>query len=344
MELNNKNNINPTWPPALDEALRKGLKPVVPAPMAGYTDAIYRGILRENGARYLTYPLLSAHAALCRKPETYRILNEIKTEGDLIVQIFAGDPEKIEEAAKVVADHGAVGIDFNLGCAVRKIAKSGGGAILLKDIPLARQCLEALRRAVNLPLSIKTRIGYAETDRQSGLEVLKIACDLGFSHAVIHGRTFKQGFKGNADWEFIAKFKETASIPVIGNGDVIDYKSCSGMFDKTRVAGVMIGRAMIGNPYIIADCQRYISEDEIPPVRTGRTLLYAALRHYRLAVEAYGPQRGNSEMRKHLAKYVHGVRGATALRIRLNATDDHAEVIGLLEEAAALQPTVGEGN
>lgn len=331
------------WPPTLGEALRLGLRPVVAAPMAGYTDAIYRGILREHGARYLTYPLLSAHATLANKPETRKILGEIEDEGDLIVQLFAGDPEKIEQAARVIAGKGAVGIDFNLGCAVKKIARSGGGAVLLKDIPLAKRCLESLRRAVELPLSLKTRIGYGENDRTSSLEILKIAGDLGFSHATIHGRTFRQGFKDNADWEFIARFKSEASIPVIGNGDVTDYKSCAGMFGETGVDGVMIGRAIIGNPFVVGDCQNFITTGEIPPPRVGKALLFEALEHYRRCMEAHGPDRGNKEMRKFLAKYVQGIRGATALRIKLNATDDHLEVIRLLEEAIRLQPAVGEG-
>jgi tRNA-dihydrouridine synthase B len=332
---------NVSWPATVAEALRSGLRPVIPAPLAGYTDAVYRGILRGHGARYLTYPLLSAHAALANKPETRRILAEIKTEGDLTVQLFAGDPDKISEAAKVIADSGAAGIDFNLGCAVKKIARSGGGAVLLNDLPRARECLQALRDAVDLPLSVKTRIGYGMNDRRSSLEILKIIEDLGFSHATIHGRTFKQRFSGKADWEFIARFKEKASIPIIGNGDVTDYKSCSAMFERTGVDGVMIGRAIIGNPYIINDCYEFISRGTIPPPRTGRILLNAALAHYRASIEAHGPDRGNKEMRKFLAKYVHGIRGATALRIRLNSTDNPDEVIKLLEEAASLQPAVG---
>jgi len=317
------------------------LKPVIPAPLAGYTDAIYRGILREHGAAHLTYPLLSAHAALANKPETRKILSDIETEGDLIVQLFGGFPETIEQAAKVVADMGAVGIDFNLGCSVKKIARSGGGAILLSDIPRARECLEALKKAVDLPLSVKTRIGYGISDRKSSLEILKIVQDLGYSHATIHGRTFKQGFGGKADWEFIAEYKAAASIPIIGNGDVTDYMSCRDMFDRTGVNGVMIGRAIIGNPFIVNDCREYIQNNVIPPPRIGRTLLNAGLYHYRHVIEKHGPVRGNKEMRKFLAKYIHGIRGATALRIRINSTDNAEEVIHILEEAVSLQPAVG---
>ena len=339
MEAKERKNVE--WPPTLSEALKQGFKPVVPAPLAGYTDAIYRRILREHNARYLTYPLLSAHAALANKPETRKILDAIEAEGDLIVQLFGGDPKTIREAAKVVADRGAAGIDFNLGCSVKKIARSGGGAILLKDIPRATECLKALRDAVGLPLSIKTRIGYGLSDKSSGLEILKIIEDSGFNHATIHGRVFKQGFGDKADWEFIAQFKESASIPVIGNGDVNDYETCREMFDQTGVDGVMIGRAIIGNPFVINDCQEFIEQGNIPSPRTGRTLLEAGLSHYRTALSEHGPERGNKEMRKFLGKYIHGIRGATALRIKINSTDDPEEVIRLLEEAVTLQPAVG---
>jgi tRNA-dihydrouridine synthase B len=339
-KMKNEERKDKTWPDNLSDALKSGLRPVIPAPLAGYTDSIYRRILREHGARYLTYPLLSAHAVLANRVETNRILTEIEAEDDLIVQLFGGDPASISKAAKVIEDHGAVAIDFNLGCSVKKIAKSGGGAVLLNDIPRAKECLTSLRDAVKLPLSVKTRIGY-EKDSKSSLEILTIIEGLGFSHATIHGRTFKQGFGGTADLEFIREFKEAASIPIIGNGDVTDHKTCEKMFEKTGVDGVMIGRALIGNPFMVADCQRYISTGEIPPPRLGRELLEAALYHYRAVIDAEGPDRGNKEMRKILAKYIHGIRGATALRIKVNKAENPAEVIRLIEEAASLQPTVG---
>ncbi len=309
--------------------------------MAGYTDAIYRRILREHGARYLTYPLLSAHAVLSNKAESRRILTEIEEEDDLIVQLFGGEAESIGEAAKVIEARGAAGIDFNLGCSVKKIAKSGGGAVLLGDIPRAKECLAALKYSVTIPLSVKTRIGYDIDDRHSSLEILKIIEELGFSHATIHGRTFKQAFGGDADWEFIREFKRAASMPVIGNGDIVDHNKCAEMFERTGVDGVMIGRGIVGNPFLVSDCQHYILNGTIPPPRMGRDLLEAALYHYRAVIEAHGRERGVKEMRKFLAKYIHGIRGATALRIKVNKSENPDEVIRLIEEAASLQPKVG---
>jgi tRNA-dihydrouridine synthase B len=307
-------------------------KPVCAGPLAGWTDSAYRPILSRCGTRHLWIPFVSSHAVVdAKSPNRDPYLREVIAEGGH-VQIFGADPEINAKAAKIVESCGAQTIDFNLGCSVKKVQKGGGGSVLLKNIDLLTQNLVAIKNAVSIPVSMKTRIGYHAKDDTSGLEACRRAADIGYSWVTLHGRTAKQEFGGSANWDVIASLVDELSIPVIGNGDVTTPEDAARMFEQTGCAGVMIGRAIMGDPWLIGDCENYLANREPRPHRTREEVVEIMLDQQARTLEKFDDVRRVWEFRKHIARYLRGFAMASKLRYALVRSNDPDEVRRMLTE------------
>jgi tRNA-dihydrouridine synthase B len=312
-------------------------KPVCAAPLAGWTDDAYREILRRCGARHLWIPFVSSHAvARGDSEERDRYVDEVSRERGH-VQIFGADPEVCATAARILADAGARSIDLNCGCSVPKVRKGGGGSVLLRDLDLLAAILKAIIDAVDIPVSLKTRIGYLRDDTL-GLDACRIAADLGCSWVTLHGRTAKQGFEGEAKWEPIAELASELSVPVIGNGDILTPDDARRMFDQTGCAGVMIGRGLMGDPWLVDDCERFLRDGTQRPDRTRAELVEIMLVHQRRSLDFHPDKRGVWEFRKHIARYLRGFPQAARLRAVLVRLDDPAVVTDLLRQLGEGRP------
>ncbi len=322
----------------LECLLDPGEKPVCAAPLAGWTDAPYRKILRQFNVRHMWIPFVSTHAvASTKSPNRDGYVRQVLEEGGH-VQIFGNNPRICRKAAGILEGAGAASIDFNCGCSVRKVHKGGGGSLLLKDLDLLEENLKAILDAVSIPVSLKTRIGFHLKDDKSGIEACRRAQDLGCAWVTLHGRYARQGFDGTADWDWIARLVDELSIPVIGNGDVAEPSDVKRMFDETGCAGVMVGRAILGDPWMIGDCRRYLEDGTSRPSRTRDEIVDVMLEHQRLILEGWPPPKGVWEFRKHVAKYLRGFAQASILRNMIVRCDDSEEVERMLREFGEGRP------
>jgi len=313
-------------------------KPVCAAPLAGWTDAPYRAILRRHGTRHLWIPFVSTHAvASIKSPNHDQYVREVMSEGGH-VQVFGNDPSVTAKAAKVLEDAGAGSIDLNSGCSVRKVHKGGGGSLLLKDLDLLAANLKAIIDNVSIPVSLKTRIGFYSGQDRSGIEACRIAQDLGCVWVTLHGRFAKQGFEGEADWDAIAGLVDELSIPVIGNGDVGTPGDVKRMFEQTKCAGVMVGRAIMGDPWLVGDCENYLESRTNRPERTRADVVSVMLDHQWELLENFTRQKAVWEFRKHIAKYLRGFAQASILRHALVRMDDPDHVTSALREFGEGKP------
>lgn len=313
-------------------------RPVCAAPLAGWTDAPYRPVLKMHGTRHVWIPFVSSHAVVSRRsPNKDAYVREVvKEKGH--VQIFGADPEINGTAAKILEDSGAETIDFNCGCSVRKVHKGGGGSALLKDPDLLVENLKAILDSVKIPVSLKTRIGFLKDDK-SGLEACRRAADLGCSWVTLHARTARQKFEGNADLEAIQRLVEELPIPVIGNGDISKPEDAKRMFDETGCAGVMVGRAIMGDPWLIGDTEKFLLDGTPRPGRTRRDVVEVLLVHQKNLLDHYGDdKRGIWEFRRHVAKYIRGFALASVFRNRVVREDDPGEVTRMLVEFGEGRP------
>lgn len=302
---------------------QKVKKPIkVLAPMAGYTDSAFRSICRENGADVVITDLISADAIFHKaknwyqdekgewqnkkgKDETLEMLKFYDDERPIAIQLFGKFPEKFAFAAEWITKNlKPDGIDINMGCPARKVVGSDHGAALLKNCALATEIIEAIKSNTDLPVSVKTRLGW-ENDE----EILEFAPELvkaGIDALIIHGRTYKDGFKGIARWENIYKVKELFGdrITVIGNGDIVSFENLRLKIENcpTQLDGYAIGRATFGRPWIFG--KESISKEELQKL---------VLKHAKLALERKG-EFGLVEFRKHLLAYLKGNSHATELR------------------------------
>jgi nifR3 family TIM-barrel protein len=315
-------------------------RPVLAAPLAGWTDAPFRKVLRLCGAKHIWIPFVSSHALTSGPAERDPFLPEIREER-CHVQIFGSDPARNAEAARIVEDAGALSIDFNCGCSVKKVHKGGGGSALLKDIDLLARNLEAIVKAVSIPVSLKTRVGFNKENDYSGVDACRHAAALGCSWVTLHGRTAKQGFDGPADWSFIGQLAQDLPIPVVGNGDISTPADAERMFTETGCAGVMIGRAMMGDPWIVADTENYLSSLIPRPHRTRKEIVEVMLLHQQALLDFCGPRKGVLDFRKHMVRYLRGFAQASQLRRMLVLLGDAEEVRHVLEEFGEGRPPAG---
>ena len=244
-----------------------GKRPVMLAPMEDVTDRSFRLICKEQGASMVYTEFVSADALIRDIPATTRKLAIDVGERPTAIQIYGRDVEPMVEAAKIVQSANPDIIDINFGCPVKKVAGKGAGAGMLRDIPKMLEITRAVVKAVNLPVTVKTRLGW---DHESKIIVTlaEQLQDCGISALTVHGRTRSQMYTGSADWEMISKVKENPrfTIPLIGNGDITTPELARDAFDKYGVDGVMVGRASIGAPWIFREIRQFIDDTDVSPI------------------------------------------------------------------------------
>ncbi len=303
--------------------------------MAGYTDSSFRAICRRMGADFVVTELVSADGIIQSYKageslsRSFELMGFSEAERPVFVQLFGGEPKKLEEAAKIVANEmHPDGLDINMGCPAHKVVCNGYGCALLKNPSLAGNIVVAANRGSGLPVTVKTRIGWSD-DTLIDQFAVAIA-EAGASALALHGRTYEQGFSGIADWEPIYRVKQLISIPVLGNGDI---RSGSDAVEKLRnLDGVLIGRASVGNPWIFAEVQHALGN------RTGYsgevdwdTKLGLLLEHSMTKFREKG-ERGLVEMRKFIPAYLKGLPGASELRAATNTVSSLDNIHHIIEQ------------
>jgi nifR3 family TIM-barrel protein len=228
------------------------LNPFVLAPMAGITDSAFRSFMKEMGAGIVVSELVSATGIKYDSKRTFELLDFAEDQRPVGLQLFGESPEDMAFAAQIVEQRGADFVDLNFGCPVPKVVKKGGGAAILKDLLALRDMLRAVVGAVKIPVTIKIRTGWDESTRNAE-EVLQVAYDEGVYWVSIHGRTRAQGYEGQADWEYMAKVKQGAKLPVLGNGDILTADQACARLLMGPFDGVLIGRGALKNPYIFQE-------------------------------------------------------------------------------------------
>lgn len=307
--------------------------PLVLAPMAGVTNHAFRVMCkRAGGCGLVSTEMFSAYAIKFRDPGTDSMIDWSDEERPVSVQVFGGDPEVVAIGARALQEAGADIVDVNFGCPVPKVAKSGSGAVLLKDLGLAREILIAARGAVSVPLTIKARIGWGADDVKV-IDLARMAEICGIDAITVHGRTAAQGYSQPADWSIIAEAKRSVGIPVIANGDIATPEDAARAFEVTGCDALMVGRAALGDPWVFNRIGHYLKTGEKLPEATVADRLEAAKEHAALLRELLGEKRAAREMRGHLVFYIKGMPGAPALRNRLMTTRSVDEIGDVLDEA-----------
>ena len=307
--------------------------------MAGVTDASYRQLIKRLAPETVVYTeFLSTDAIHYGGRKTMQMLSfDAELERPFVVQVFGKDPEHFLSAAKVIEELGADGIDINMGCPAAKVVSSCHGSALIRNPDLAARLVEATVKAVKIPVSVKTRLGWETIDTL--IPFCKRLVDAGAQALAIHGRRYHDKFSGKANWEPIYELKRQVSVPVIGNGDIA---SAADALEKIQnLDGVMVGRGTFGNPWVmrdICDALRARKTDPTAAIRSPSVLSLSfeqkipmILEHCDLAVKTKGETRGMLEMRRHLASYVKGFDGAADLRSKLVRVETLQQVTEILK-------------
>ncbi len=299
--------------------LKKGF--IALAPMAGITDSPFREVCRSYGADVVFTEFVHVRGVAARNEKTLKLLNYKDEERPVIAQIFGKEPEYFHKAAKVIEELGFDGVDINMGCPARKVKEHGSGSALLKDLNLAKEIVIATKEAVSLPVSVKTRLG---TNEYEGLAFTQGLVEAGADLLTIHGRTVGQQFGGIADLDAIADIAKSVNIPVIGNGDVVDYSSYRKMME-TGCFGVMIGRGAYGNPWIFKSIKD--RKDYAPSIEE----LKKEILHHASLVENF-LDGDFLPFRKHLAWYVKGLQNARSIRAELVQINNYSDILKIIEK------------
>ena len=298
-------------------------------PMAGVTDLPFRLLCREQGAGLLCMEMVSAKAIYYNNRNTESLLEIHPDERPVSLQLFGSDPKIMSEMAKRIEERPFAILDVNMGCPVPKVVKNGEGSALMKNPKLVYEIVSALVKAIDKPVTVKIRKGF-DDDHVNAVEIAKIIEEAGAAAVAVHGRTREQYYSGKADWNIIRQVKEAVSIPVIGNGDVTSPQKADELVRQTGCDGVMIARGAQGNPWIFSELTQWEETGELPLRPDKDEIRKMMLRHARLQLEYKGEFSGILEMRKHVAWYTKGLKGAARLREKVNAVESLEELENLL--------------
>lgn len=294
--------------------------------MAGYTDKSYRTLCFAQGCELAFTEMVSAKGLLYDSRRTRALIDKGEQEGLLGVQLFGKEPAVMEEAARRLC--GELGdtialLDINCGCPAKKIAGNGEGSALMLDLPLAYEIISAVVRGSSVPVTVKFRKGYDE-EHCNAAAFARVAEEAGAAALTIHGRTRTQQYSGLSDRNCLREVRQAVSIPVVGNGDVVDGASALSTIEETGVSALMIGRGSLGNPWVFREVRCALEGlPYTPPTRQG--ICQMALEHMKL-VQEDKPERGLLELRKLIPLYFRSERGASKLRIRLQSAKSFAEL------------------
>ncbi|MBO1299053.1 MULTISPECIES: tRNA dihydrouridine synthase DusB [unclassified Enterococcus] len=305
---------------------------VVVAPMAGITNAAFRVTVKEFGAGMVVCEMISDQGIHFRNKKTLEMLHIDETEHPLSLQIFGGNKDTLVEAAQFVEKHTTADIiDINMGCPVNKIIKAEAGAKWLLDPDKVYEMVHAVASAVDVPVTVKMRIGWDE-EHVFAVENALAAQAAGAGAVAMHGRTRVQMYEGKANWEVLKEVKKQLTIPFMGNGDVKTPEDAKRMLEYVGADGVMIGRAALGNPWMIHRTQHYLETGELIPEPTAREKIATAKLHLERLVDLKGETIACREFRTHASYYLKGVSRAAKIKLAINKTEKQHEINGLLDQ------------
>ena len=305
--------------------------PVILAPLEDITDPPFRRLCKTMGADLMFTEFISSDGLIRDAIKSTRKLDFDDMERPIGIQIFGSEVDPMREATFVAESVSPDLIDLNFGCPVRKVAGKGGGAGLLKDIPKMIEITQAVVKATNLPVTVKTRLGWDE-DSKFIVEIAERLQDVGIKAITIHGRTRAQMYKGEADWTLIGEVKNNPrmNIPVFGNGDIDSPQKALEMKNRFGVDGIMIGRAVIGNPTIFRSVKHFLQTGILLPEPSVQERVSLCRTHLEQSIEWKGSHVGMVEMRKHYSGYFKGVKDFKPIKMKLLTILDTNELFDLL--------------
>lgn len=301
------------------------------APMAGVTDLPFRELCVSFGAACVVTEMVSAKALTFSDRKSDALMELSPEERPAAIQLFGDDPETLAQAARLAVLHQPDFIDLNMGCPAPKIAGNGSGSALMKNPELCGRIVAAVKAAVDVPVTVKIRKGW-DSRSVNAVEVARICADAGADLVTVHARTREQMYTPPADWDVIRQVKQAVSIPVIGNGDVVDARSAARMLEQTGCDAVMVGRGALGNPWIFSQINAYLEHGLPIPEPGVNERIRVLLRHIRSLCDYKGEFLGMREARKHVGWYLKGMRGAAGFRREAGALETYAQLERLTQE------------
>jgi tRNA-dihydrouridine synthase B len=304
--------------------------PVILAPMSAVTDLPFRRLVKEQGAGLVVSEMIASQAMIRESRQAMLMAKNVPEEFPMSVQLAGCEPDVMAEAAKLLEDSGAAIIDINFGCPAKKVVNGYAGSHLMRDESLAGKIMEATVKAVKLPVTMKMRMGWDDSNLNAPT-FAKIAGESGIKMITVHGRTRCQFYTGSANWGFIQKVKDATILPVIANGDICEYADVDNAIRLSGADGVMIGRGAYGRPWFLKQIMHYLQTGEKLPDPDLPTKKQIVMRHYRDMLSHYGLHTGSRIARKHLGWYSKGLPDSAVLREKINHMDNVDDVMNLID-------------